>query len=209
VFSGANLSVERQGTQAHAAHPMQRPALYKRQAILVQPSPPAARMVTMARKRCHVFRILADLAAVLLLIRCNAATSGMRALPCFSHTRTSSAVASQTRPDLCCDAQGLGLGFPESRHFFRAGTSTPGYRESPITRLLGKKGPCSAILQSRSGITDSRPASMAKWKPVAAGITDLDSCRSDRFRAPPTHAGLVWGTAAKNVLMNNCTCLLH
>jgi hypothetical protein len=48
-------------------------------------SPTAARMVTMARKGCHVFRILADLATVLLLIRCNTATSGMRALLCSGH----------------------------------------------------------------------------------------------------------------------------
>jgi hypothetical protein len=146
-------------------------------------SPPAARMVTMARKRCHVFRILADLAAVLLLIRCNAATSGMRALPCFSHTVTSSAVASQTRPDLCCDAQGLGLGFPESRHFFRAGTSTPGYRESPITRLLGKRALAAPFFNLARG---SLILARRQWR-----------------------KGLVWGTVAKNVLMNNCTCLLH
>jgi hypothetical protein len=43
----------------------------------------------MARKCCHVFRILADLAAVLLLIRSNAATSGMRALLWSGHTGTS------------------------------------------------------------------------------------------------------------------------
>ena len=43
----------------------------------------------MARKGCHVFRILADLATVLLLIRCNTATSGMRALLCSGHASTS------------------------------------------------------------------------------------------------------------------------
>jgi hypothetical protein len=42
----------------------------------------------MARKGCHVFRILADLATVLFLIRCNTATSGVCALPCSGHTST-------------------------------------------------------------------------------------------------------------------------
>jgi hypothetical protein len=52
-------------------------------------SPTAACMVTMARKGCHVFRILADLATVLFLIRCNTATSGVCALLCSGHTSTS------------------------------------------------------------------------------------------------------------------------
>jgi hypothetical protein len=43
----------------------------------------------MARKGCHVFRILADLATVLFLIRCNTATSGVCALLCSGHTSTS------------------------------------------------------------------------------------------------------------------------
>jgi hypothetical protein len=52
-------------------------------------SPTAGRMVTMARKGGHVLRVLTDLAAILLFFRCDAATSGMRALLCSGHTITS------------------------------------------------------------------------------------------------------------------------
>jgi len=43
-------------------------------------------MIAMARKRCHVFWVLANLATVLLLVRCDAATGGVGALFRSGHT---------------------------------------------------------------------------------------------------------------------------
>jgi len=55
----------------------------------------------MARKGCHVFPILADLATVLLRFRCYTATSWVRALSRSGHTSTS-------LPSYCrfCEEQG-------------------------------------------------------------------------------------------------------
>ena len=67
-------------TRCGAAHAHTRQKLYLYSALST-----AVRVITMARKRRYILRVLADLAAVLLLIRRHTATGRVRALLCFGH----------------------------------------------------------------------------------------------------------------------------
>jgi hypothetical protein len=86
----------------------------------------------MARKGCHVLGILADLATVLLLFRCNTATCGMRALSRSCHTSTSlpsyRRFCKEQGSTLFCDAEGWGFGFLET-HIFPGFGSVDGWCE--------------------------------------------------------------------------------
>jgi hypothetical protein len=70
-------------------------------------------MVTMAGKSRHVLRVLADLTTVLLLVRCNTATGGMRALLCSGHTSSPALAGLYSKQDSLAidDAELLGSVF--------------------------------------------------------------------------------------------------